>query len=86
MGDFLAKFPLQSLPKAPKPLPHAATWISLTDVSLDERSRIHSIYMKFKKKQQRDFPGGPVAKTLCTLNVGDRFKSLIRELDPTCPK
>ena len=84
MGDSLAKFPLQSLPKAPKPLPHAATCVSLTDISLDERSRIHSMYMKFKKKRQRDFPGGPVAKTLCTLKVGARFKSLIRELDPTC--
>ena len=81
MGDSLAKFPLQSLAKAPKPLPHATTWISLTDVSLDERSQIHSIYMKFR---------GTFLVIqwlrLCTLNAGAWLKSLIRELDPTCLK
>ena len=32
----------------------------------------------------RDFPGGPVAKTLCSQCRGSCDQSLVRELDPTC--
>ena len=31
-----------------------------------------------------DFPGGPVAKTLCSQSRGPQVQSLVRELDPTC--
>ena len=31
-----------------------------------------------------DFPGGPVAKTLCSQSRGPPVQSLLRELDPTC--
>ena len=32
----------------------------------------------------RDFPGGPVAKTLCSQWRGPWVWSLVREIDPTC--
>ena len=34
----------------------------------------------FIKSSSRDFPGGPVVKTL----IGTQVQSLVRELDPTC--
>ena len=37
----------------------------------------------FSKTELRDFPGGPVAKTLQSLQRA-RVQSLIRELDPAC--
>ena len=36
------------------------------------------------KRQNRDFPGGPVAKTLCSQSTGTWVWSLVRELEPTC--
>jgi len=35
-------------------------------------------------KNEGDFPGGPVAKSLCLQCRGGWFQSLIRELDPAC--
>ena len=32
----------------------------------------------------RDFPGGPVAKTPCSQSRGLGVPSLVKELDPTC--
>lgn len=31
-----------------------------------------------------DFPGGPVAKTLCAQHRRPRVRPLVRELDPMC--
>ena len=45
--------------------------------------RMSSI-LQFKNIFKRDFPGGPVAKTLFSHCRGPKFTSLIRELDPTC--
>ena len=36
------------------------------------------------KYRDRDFPGGPVAETLCSQSRGPRVQSLVRELDLTC--
>ena len=36
-------------------------------------------------KWVRDFPGVPAAKTLLPLKAA-RVRSLVEELDPTCPK
>ena len=40
-------------------------------------------WMKLKS-QERDFPGGPVAKTPRCQFRGPRVQALVRELDPTC--
>ena len=34
--------------------------------------------------EERDFPGGPVAKTLSSQCRGGWVQSLVRELDPAC--
>jgi len=38
-----------------------------------------------ERKEGRDFPGGPVAKALCSQCRGPRGQFLVRELDPMCP-
>ena len=40
--------------------------------------------MAIIKKPTQDFPGGPVAKTLCSQCRGLGVQALVRELDPTC--
>ena len=37
-----------------------------------------------RKNSARDFPGGPVVKTLRSQCKGPRVQSLVRELDPAC--
>ena len=37
----------------------------------------------FRKSAPRDFPGGPVVKTLLPMQ-GVQVSSLVRELDPAC--
>ena len=37
-----------------------------------------------ERKEGRDFPGGPVAKALCSQCRGPRVRFLVRELDPAC--
>ena len=39
--------------------------------------------LALKKTQLRDFPGGPVAKTLLPMQ-GAWVRSPVRDLDPTC--
>ena len=44
----------------------------------------HNTVIILQLKINRDFPGGPAAKTLHSQCRGPGFKSLVRELDPTC--
>ena len=46
------------------------------------KPRHHEI-ISFKKSYVRDFPGGPVAKTVLPM-LGAQVQSLVRELDPMC--
>ena len=67
----------------------AAIWFAR---STRGRERLHSqqgtMYPKILRfcsiNSARDFPGGPVAKTLCSRGRGPRFKSLVGELASAC--
>ena len=50
---------------------------------------VHGVLILEGRKQKPgifwNFPGGPVAKTLCSQCRGPRFQPLVREVDPSCP-
>ena len=53
-------------------------------IKCDEGSREGSDPGPAFRKQGRDFPGGPGAKTPCSQRKGAQVWSLFRELDSTC--
>ena len=46
---------------------------------------IMECYSALKKKETREFPGGPVVRTPCSHCRGPRFNSWLGNLEPTSP-